>query len=335
MDLRIRRNKKGIIFTIISIVIAIFFTIVFSARIEKPIDYKSFLIETRVNTLSDYMSNFFDYTRDATRVSGYSAFQGLIQDINNTHRYYNETDEFESNYTYCLRTGNLTDSKICPNMTNRTLPYYLNYIRDTVNKEMNIKSNYTINSITINQTIDAFAIELTVNITLKINDAYANLTDTRLVASPVPIEGLPDPLFIVNGSYNQNISEYKFRTEGDWNETDLASLYYNHSYRAYINGISFINRIKGNFTPSIYGIESFVNYTNVTYNESHSLVDYLFWRNITSNCSNSSSEGKVVVGINITTFPPKVSTNQYFQLDEDHRASFIRSGGTVFTCPQT
>ena len=323
------RNKKGVVFTVLAIVIAVFFTLTFSARIEKPIDYKTSLIEVRISVLNDYMKNFFDYANGVGAITGYSAFQGVIQDLNLPPKGYNPN--LEAQYIRCIKTGNLTPSKICPGMSNKTLTYYLDRIRNIANNELNLNSNYIINKINITQTTDAFSIELIINLSLNIMDAYANLSDTRIVTTIVSLEGLLDPLYLLNGTYNQTIKKTNLkRREGDWNHTDFQQLYYNHEYRNYKNATSFINRIKGNFSPNVFGIESFVNHTapgvQGVYTSNHSMVDYFYWQDIRFRCRNPVE----VVNISSAIISPGG-----FQLDETHRLGFnISNAYTNFTCSQ-
>jgi hypothetical protein len=334
------RNKKGVVFTITAIAIAVFFTIVFSARIEKPIDYKTEVLETRINVLSDYLNNFYDYAESAASVSGYSALQGIITDLNNTKSF---NMAFERQYTNCSITGNLTSSKKCPNMTNKTITYYLDNIMDIVEGKLNIKSNYTINSINVNQ-VEPFSIELILNISLDINDSYANLSDTRLVVGSVSIQGLLDPLYLIYGTYNQKINRTNIPKSGGevgalWNFTDLQQLYNNHEYKQSLDGVSFINRIKGNFSPSYFGIESFVNFTdpdviarwvNSGYPNNYSMVDYLFWTSKTRNCKND------IMQINNDSIMDSLGGRK-FQLDSAHMNTFViftmGSLYTNYTCP--
>ena len=116
---------------------------------------------------------------------------------------------------------------------------------------------------------------------------------------------------------------------GNWNQSDLQQLYYNHEYRNHYAGINFIKRIKGNLSynmSDIFGIESFVNHTGpgVSYGSNHTMADYLFWQNVTFNCTNPIQ----IVEINSTIISPAG-----FQLDEEHRLGFnISSGNTSLTC---
>jgi hypothetical protein len=342
------RNKKGVVFTILAIAIAVFFTLVFSARIEKPIDYKTEVLETRINVLSDYLNNFYDYAESAASVSGYSALKGIITDLNDMKAlgiYFNPN--FEEQYTNCTLIGNLTSSEKCPNMINKTITYYLDNIKDIVEDKLIIKSNYTINSINVTQ-VEPFSVELTLNISLDINDSYANLSDTRVIVSSVSIQGLLDPLYLIYGTYNQTIDRTTIPKSGgevgaQWNYTDLQQLYNNHEYKQALNGISFINRIKGDLSPppSYLGIESFVNLTNPgviaklaasPYPQNYSLVDYLFWTDNTRSCKNDIMQIN-----NDSIMNSSGNPTIKFQLDQDHMNTFVifTIGGlyTTYTCP--
>jgi hypothetical protein len=329
------RSKKGVVFTIMAITLSVFFTLLFSARFEKPIDYKTQIIETRINVLNAYLMDFFRYTESAGSISGYAGLQGILTDMNTSRRYYNRTNEFETNFTYCIKTGNLTEAKKCPDMENKTITYYLNNLNEMARDRLNINNSvYSINNITVTQAQHAFALELVINLSLNISDAFANLSKTRVVTSLVSINGLQDPLYLIKGTYSQVINQTNITKSGNWTQNDLQSLYYSHTYREYKDlGVSFINRIKGNFSPSVFGIESIVNHTapgvNGMYGANNSLVDHLFWTKTNFSCKGNVS----VVMINNSAILPGPP---YIQLDEVHRLNFeISNSNTSFTCSQT
>ncbi len=327
-----RKDKKGVIFTVIAIVLAVFFTTTFSARVEQPIDYKTDLVETRIRILNSYVENFFDYADGAGSIAGYSALQGIITDMGTRiPKSYNQN--FEREYINCTLTGNLANNRLCPGMINKTLATYLDSISALARRELNINSTYSIGPMNVTQATDAFSIELIANITLSIKDGYANISDNRLVTSSVGIEGLPDPVYLMNGTYTQMIKKNSLnKKEGDWNITDLQDLYYNHAYRNYKEGISIINRIKGNFTPNDFGIESLVNQSMLTYDvdyyENDSMVDYLVWLKLKPLACKGNA---TVVKINNSA----IISPAGFQIDEEHRLSFnVSSSDTDFICPQ-
>lgn len=326
-NMNLIRGKKGFVFTVIAIALAVFFTLVFSAKVEKPLYYKTEILETRISVLSDYANTFFDYAQGIASISGYSALQGIVANISKARAY---NPNFESQFIYCIRTGNLTTSSTCSNMTNKTLNYYLNQLRNLARDQLNINSTYVINSISVNQTKDAFSIEVTFNLSVNISDAFANISATRELTSSIPITGILDPLYLLNGTYNQTITPY-FKPEQNWSYTDLQQLYNKRAYRKYPEGISFIDRIKGNLNSpnKDFGIQSFVNYTHpsVSFNESYTMVDYLFWLNLTD-CSSTNP----IIGVNDTTSFPLNSLSQHFQLNDKYHLEFSIQNYTIYPC---
>ncbi len=322
MGVRILDSKKAVVFTLMAIVISLFFTLMFSARIQKPLDHETRVVKSRIAVLNKYMETFFDYAEITGSISAYSALRGIITDIDNTNQ---SNPEFNTQYLSCIRTGNLTSAKECPCMENQTLIYYLDKMVNFSREQLNINSEYIINPLSHTQKTSAFTIEVLINLTLKINDAYANITDTRIVTSSTDINGLKDPLYLLNGTYDQLINQTPLkRKEGDWKPSDLTRLYNKHEYRAYKGGISFINRIKANNTASPMGIESFVNHTHptISYTANHSMTDYQFWLNQTQRCSED------IVEINESIISPPG-----FQIDDTHRLSFgISSKNVTLTC---
>jgi len=330
-------NKRGIVFTVLAIVLSAFFTVLFSASIEKPIDYKLEVIETRIKVLNDYTDTFYDYAEQTGAIAGYSALQGMLVEMNDRGRYYNITDEFVSNYTYCIRYGNITPSKALTAMTNRSLTDYLNVIQNIARYQLNINSKFNIQSIDVAQTTDAFEILVIINLSLNITDAYAYISDTRVVTSRVNIEGLLDPLYLMNDIYNQTINRTSIQKSGgevggNWSKEDLAQLYYNHEYRYFYDGVGFINRMKGNFSSGdSFGIESFVNHTNpgilAITNDNQSMADYQFWQRKNMSCTKG-----IVKIINYTIINSSGSPRD-FQLDVNHMVRFNISGlDAIYTC---
>jgi hypothetical protein len=317
-------NKKGVMFTLIAIIISSFLTVLFSST-DSPVDYSIGIVELRVGILNDYSKSFFEYAESSASMSGYYALYGVINNIsmNNPKQY---DANFENHFINCTITGNITAGVPCSGMKNKTLPYFLDSLINISRDVLKITSNYTINSINVTQIDDPFHLDVILNISLRVNDAFANISATRIIVSKVTISGLQDPLFLVNGTYNQTVKMTTLKkVQGDWNSTDLEWLYNNHEYRAYSLGISFINRIKGNLTPSLQGIESFINQSQVASGISLSMIDYFFLNKTYLNCTNGE-----LVRINSTALPNIGLTNPNgLQIDSSHALAFFnmsRSG---------
>ncbi|MBN2052688.1 hypothetical protein JW756_04245 [Candidatus Woesearchaeota archaeon] len=331
------KNKKGVVFTVLAIVISALFIAIFSARIERPVDYKLDVIETRISVLNDYMNIFYDYAEQAGSIAGYSALQAMLLEMDSRDRYYNRTDEFISNYTYCIKYGNITPSQSIPWMDNKSMIEYLDVMKNTASDQLNINSAFLIQYINVTQTTDAFEIKLLISISLNISDSYAYMADTRVITSTVTINGLQDPLYLMNDIYNQTINRTSIQKSGgeiggNWSPEDLKQMYYNHEYRYFYDGVSFINRMKGNFSSGdAFGIESFVNHTHpgilAITNDNQSMADYLFWQRLNMSCTKEIYEIINYTLINSSGSP------RNFQLDYNHIKRFnISSMDVTFAC---
>lgn len=337
---RIINSRRGVLFSIIAIVIATFLTLVFSSRVETAPDYKMDLIEARINTLYDYTNSFYEFAGDASILSGYGALYGVAANISESHRY---DSLFDEHFINCFLTANITKApaRACPFMNNKSISYYLDQFAYQAKKNIKISSSYSIdpNSIRVDQLTDPFGVDLSLEISLNISDVFVNMTSKRSIRVIIPIEKIPDPLFSANNYSRVIIKSRLGKAEGSWNSTDLESLYNNQEYEAYQSGVSFLNRYKGNFSHSQMGIESIMNQTNLTnYGinmnniKNLSMVDYLFFNKTQFHCSDNE-----LVRINSTLLSTIGLTDPNgLQLDETHRLIFGISGGNAYTkdwCP--
>ena len=117
-------NKKAIVFTFISIMIAGLLSLMFSTNQITPLDSDIRLEETKVLSANNYLQNLNLYLENALEVSGYAAFQGMIENIWITDTYYaNEADIYNS-FEECILNGTLESGlEVCPFMENQTITY--------------------------------------------------------------------------------------------------------------------------------------------------------------------------------------------------------------------
>jgi hypothetical protein len=295
---------------------------------DTPTDSKIEVLESRIILLNGYLNDFFTYSERLTIISGYAGLQGVMSDMQSRKTY---DSQFYVRYPYCVATGNLTINTLCPNMQNRNLRYYLDNLSESARSELKIDSIYTINRIVVSQLEDPYSVDITVNITLNISDKFANISANREFTVQVPITGLQDPLYLINGTYNQTIKRSNLtKREGTWNKNDLQQLYSKSEYRVSRDGISFINRMMGNFTPSSLGLQSIVNHTRVVLNNNRSNIDHYYWTGTNFDCRSRSPIMIVVVRTEDLT--PGIPTTVPFYLDSRHWANFNLSSPANPTC---
>lgn len=326
------RSRKGVVLSLIALLIAVFFTIIFATDLNAPLDQKNDLVRSRISIMNSFTESFFSYAEETISVSGYLALRGMLIDQGLTHEYFDsslppsDNSSLEHQLVYCMKYGNLTNSKPCPGMStpekNMTLTVFLQNLSSMAYDYFKMEANFTINSITITQT-KPFMVDVTVNLSLRLSDEFANISDTRMLAVPISIEGLPDALYSINGTYNQTIRKTNITKLSGWNAEDLRQLYDLHEYRNYPSAPSFIGRMKANFSASDYGIESFINNTDpgVTaypYRTNDTTVDYQFWQSISFNCSD-------VKNLSSSLMPHR------FQLHYDYVVNFGITNNSLYT----
>ena len=332
MGLTIFRGRKGFMLTLLALILSSFFILSFSARINHSPDYKIDVVENRISVLNYYVDSFFVFASQAAVISGYSALQGIEEDMYLNRAY---SQNLNRDFGTCAVSGTLNNGAIkCPGMETSTLTYYLDNMSSLAQKELKISWSYTINNVTLQQVEDPFLMEVVINLTLNVSDTFANISSTRVFVSYIPITGLPDPIYLINGTYNQTIRKGNItKREGTWEPRDLEQIYNMHEYRYSSLGMSFIDRLRGNFTNSTLGIESVVNHTHSAVTpllgQNRSIIDYLFWNNTKFNCA-----ARDVIRVDQDAFTTGIPTViPPFIIDDTHRVAFNISGAdAIATC---
>jgi hypothetical protein len=321
------KAKKGFLLTMLALLLAAFFALVFSEETNQVENYKLELVENRVSMLTFYVDNFFHYTEAVGSISGYMALQSELDDMNITKSY---RPAFELEFVNCTLYGQINSTKNCSNMENKTLIYYLDRMNQMAQSEFKIKSTYKINSLAVTQQRDAFSLDVMMNITLNVSDPFANISTTKAFISTINLNGVQDPLYLVNGTYFQVINKTNIsKRESNLDANDLQSFYLGRNYWQYKGGISFLNRMEGNFTNGTFGIQSFVNHTLVylTNPYNYSTIDYLFWNKVELKCDQGQVEYINFSLIPAIPYPP------YFQIDSQNRLVFNITNQDAFrTC---
>ncbi|MBN1793206.1 hypothetical protein JW826_05990 [Candidatus Woesearchaeota archaeon] len=327
-------GKKGFLLTLLALLLSTLLALMFSANISNPPDYKMDLVQNRITILNYYVESFYDYAEQVTVVSGYTALQGMVEYIDSTGHY---QPNFRLRYPSCIKNGTVIGNVPCPGMDGRTLEAYLYNLSEAAGKELKLASRVVINNITVSQDSDPFALDVHVNLTLFVSDKFANITATRAYDTIVPIIGVRDPIFLIDGTYSRIIRKTNITKLELWNSRDLEQMYNEEEYRPTKEGVSFIHRLEGEYVIDDMGIESYVLHTlpevMPLVNASLSMVDYLFWNKTSFDCE--SRAPMEIMAINQSEVPsiPTIPLDPPFQLDADHWSTFnLSSAGAWPTC---
>ncbi|MEM4260231.1 MAG: hypothetical protein QXG00_03270 [Candidatus Woesearchaeota archaeon] len=193
----------------------------------------------------------------------------------------------------------IESTALSTNLKNITFSGLMAPIIKLFNDNMNIKTSYTVNSITLNQS-SPMNVEVKLNISYLVNDTYAYWKANKLFNIIIPIEGLKDPLYGVNSqnndilNYNKYIKKFKIDPELQYiwsienNITAFSNIVNNNLYFWSSRGPSFLSRLVNSTEPSVCcGLESLIDpdwIYNLQGNNVYS-VDFIFFNDTMSHCN--------------------------------------------------
>ncbi|MGV8168923.1 MAG: hypothetical protein ACP5N3_02600 [Candidatus Nanoarchaeia archaeon] len=284
-------SKKGIIFTILAVLISAIVVTSFFAYKNLPLDQGVDNTKIRIQSINKYNQQAGSYINAVSRNAGEKTLNFTIDQMISHNQFLgNYTKEFIS----CLNTGTMTapwagTPIACPSDAN--LVKRVSDFEDFSNNALNINSDITINSIKLEE-YSPWRLQVIVNYTIKITDSYASWNETVISRSFINIEGYRDPTYYIMSSGSPQYSlRYNMTVNSSyisgWVEqtSTLHMLTVNQLYFQWEEAPSFLSRLNNQTTPSAsYGIVSIVSPDHI--NESmgtRSSLDYEFWKSKTIN----------------------------------------------------
>ena len=278
-------NKKGIYFTLMSLVFVVLFAFVLTLPKHDVLGKKNTNIELRVDTMNTFLE---DLEKDLSRslyISSFRSLLGFEQYIVNSGEFLTSTDAFLE----MIRNGTL-DGQGLNIMQDSTFDAWLEKI-SLESAKLNIISNFTIYDISIYQD-SPWDVKSRADLEIHIKDinSIAEWRINKSIITSISIIGFEDPLYIVSsyGRLTNIITEtpYANFVTGQ-NVSNFISHVNNSYYKANSNSPSFLQRLVNDLSPSEYGIESMVNLETVAdrnlpiFSDS-TIIDYLYWQNLST-----------------------------------------------------
>lgn len=258
---------KGVLFSIISVVISTFIVLLFWSSTASPITHTTSAVEARVEVLDHYLDTWDSYVEDATDITAREVLISLTSDIPaqgvGSYAFYTE-EQIENNISSCLLYGaysfNSVSSVPCfssgvNSSLLRKLDAFVNLTRD----EVGIDMNYTLASaVTIS---DWAPFEIMLNFTLNYtvtDDVFATWNRSQRYAVVVNVEQLPDPLFAYYGDAYMEVDAaerflYQYPKPRDLLALgDVEMLIANYSYVENVGmGPTYLQRLRGITSDSV------------------------------------------------------------------------------------
>lgn len=286
------KSKKGIYFTMIGIVI-ISLVIGYSFLSDNSRDYqRSEIMEDRAYAMNDFLT---DIEKDISRmiiISGYRTFLSLEKRISDERDYINDFDDvFFSIFINGSYNGTLYTL-----MDNSSMDAW----NERINIEssvLNLNFDITANSIDVYH-IDPYEVEIRLNATIYLKDFYEPISFnySKEFSEKISIIDFEDPMYKVETNDKiTNVIRKSVFSDFVIDATNDSTNFYLHLNESYYvestDAPSFLMRMKGEFGPSFYGIESYVNLEDfnkqsLAIDSDNSLIDYEYFSDVSADyCS--------------------------------------------------
>ena len=247
------RNKKGIFFTVLVIIILSLFLMsytFYSVAKERKV------IQKRIETMNNFLLSI---ERDLPRqlfISGFRIIFLFEQRILEKQGY---IDDIDASFQEAFFNGTIegqTGSNITILMNGATFPDIVEAINEK-SKEINVKINLSNPIVEITQD-DPWNVKfiLTVNLIMQDEGGLASWNKTEIIVAYVSIEGFEDPTYFLAGSGESNVIN---RTP--YETFNIPSELQDHAENTYYtnntDAPSFLDRLEGNINvANPNGIES-------------------------------------------------------------------------------
>ena len=276
------RKKKGVFYTVTALLLMSVFLFSFMSIIKYRYSTKAFAIETRVNTINEFITDVERDVQRAVYITSYRSVLSMTSIVVSNQEYIDDVNtRFQALFFNGTYEGNVTGF-----MKDNSFNYWEQKIKQKAT-ELDINIEFTDKKASINQD-DPWHIKSVLNFTLLIGDVKgtANFTKKYSIEAKVPIEFFEDPTYRLNTNglvikpiLIQNNTNFVSGT----NTTNLQRHNNETRYIAFKAAPSYLKRLEGDLTADANGIESLVNIDEFVINEFNvsdkSIVDYVYFGN--------------------------------------------------------
>ena len=300
------RNKRGVFFTTIVIIILALFYMSFTFY-PKTEERKN--VRERIITMNNFV---FSIEEDMSRqiyISGHRAILSIESYILDQGNY---IPDAEGALNEALINGTIYSQNMSL-MEGYKLEVWKKRVTDLGDK-LNLEVNYTILNVTIEQDNPwDVKISTTINISIEDKGKLASWKKVSIIISRVKVEGFEDPLYLINsnGLISNVIKKTKYSAFVSGSDISNLSAHTTNSYYiASSSAPSFIDRLEGKLTSNQQGIESLIDVAQFSGQgvspKDKSVVDYIYF-----STNNPSS---------CTVTPPGMPS--WFKLDDSHLSTY-------------
>lgn len=274
-------NKRGVFFTFTAILLVTLLFISYSSILNEVSKKNQYSETIRIESMNSFLVNLEQEASNAIYTASFRSMISIIESITSTGIY---VSDYNSAMIELMTLGT-QDGTSSFLMDNNTLIYWISKMDEQAQK-IGIDLTLEFTNISISHS-DPWTVNIESSIHTILRDrrdiAYWNTTFKS--SAEISVLGFEDPVFIVNSgnqlSRRVNISpHYRNFTSLDNINEEVSSGY----YIPFVSAPSYLMRLEGNLTSSIFGIESLVDKDELSkfipVNDFKSNVDYIYFSNI-------------------------------------------------------
>lgn len=265
---QITKNKKGIVFTVLATIIGFLVLVMFFYVFEAPLDQGVDTTRTKVRAVNNLFLQIQDISRAQAISSSKVSIENMIYEM---HERTSFMSDFDEQFVSCLTNGFYTfneDTVTCENEA------YLKQIIEEnltsfIKQNIGLEAVLELSDIKLVQT-DPWRLNISFSLKIEIVEERFGWNSTLRLSESFIITELKDPVeAVMNSSQLSSVnlpwedvtrigrdSEFKKVTD-DWKEKPSTlnrfvmekKFFENHTI-----GVSYLNRLRGNFTPDEHGI---------------------------------------------------------------------------------
>lgn len=269
-----KKNKKAQVFTVLAIVLLLL--LYSSFEIFSYIREKE-AIKTRVSTMDSFLRSLEGNLQRQLYIAGFRMIFLAEDEITTSGNYISNLDDFFEE-VYFNGTVDGVEQGL---MIEATYPEMIDSINEKASK-INVNITLSNSVLEVSQT-DPWHVKFVLSSDFIMNDKQnlASWEKTQNITTFVTIEGFEDPIFTleVGGGFSKTINQTPY--EGYYitgsDVTNLSDHLLEGYYSANSDAPSFLNRLNGNFSSNENGIESFVRSSDVSFLETKTLIDHIYF----------------------------------------------------------
>ncbi len=265
----------------------------------------------RILTFNDFLNNIESDLKRLSRITGFRAFLAMEDYIASHGVFLNNTEETFKEVFYSGFVNGVEE----PIMENSSLKYYLEHLQEKAS-QIGLSLTITVENISLRQ-VSPWTVEVALTLTINASDVNGLMSWNyqTTTESEFSIIDLRDPLYSVNTAgkvhntiRQSNVTDFII---GDNDTSPLMQHVINGFYKASTKAPSFLMRFTNNLSNSSFGIESLVyipllTAQNLQVDESKSIVDYLYFSNVTGTAQVYDCE----------------NLPEWFRIDYDHESDY-------------